>query len=293
MLIGGSSDLAPLKTVELMDLSGHQSSLPLEIQDLPTPLYGFVSALVNGQVMACGGFAVKACWSFDLELGSWSQSLDLDRPRYGAVSLVVNETTWLILGGYDPTSRGSFLSTSLAYKDGAFTKGGELPYAAEFPCVATVNNTHFFFAGGGAFGEYKKEAYLVETETWTWTRLPDMTFSHYQHSCGRVGRREIVVTGGRFNSNVTEIFSLDELAWRRGSAVPTRYGGFYDSPQVYQKVDTFLVFGGHDKYDYLDAVFEFDPVSGEWLEREERMASEKGLVGVVPFPNRYFKPDSK
>ena len=101
--------------------------------------------------------------------------------RFGAVSFVHGDT-WHILGGYDSIAPGNTnaapVDTTLAYRNGVFAMGKNLvPGPRTHACVARVNASHVFFAGGavGRDKDVAKMAYLLEVDSWTWTHVGNMS----------------------------------------------------------------------------------------------------------------------
>ena len=88
------------------------------------------------------------------------------------MNLVQNDT-WYILGG---SHQGIRYANATVYQQGNFYDGYPLPYGAFFPCLVRLNETHFFFSGGE---NQRKEAYIVEIASWTWTQIDDMIYERY------------------------------------------------------------------------------------------------------------------
>lgn len=282
MVLGGSPQ-ASYRDVELVDLDpqGNNNYTLPKPADLPQDMSGLVANRVGGQIIACGGRGEVNCYTYDFDLGRWVETASMDRARYGAVGFVVNDDLWFVLGGKDHDAENKpVLNSSITYNAGNFYSGDGLPYAAYFPCVASLNETHVFFAGGNDGTRTRKEAHILEVGPWTWTRLPDMRHERYRVSCGKVGNK-IVVVGGDPNQDSSEVFSLDTLRWTEGPGVPTASGRFWACPQVYQMEDTFRLLGGYDGDGWLDTVFEFDPEVFGWRTMGERVARNRDSHGVV------------
>ena len=99
-------------------------------------------------------------------------------------------------------------------------------------------------------------------------------------SCGRVGR-DIIVVGGYSSLDTSEIFSLDNMQWSAGPGVPTSTGKFYDSPQILQLEETFIIIGGDDGVGTVGEVYEFDAEFFTWKQRGETLQTRRDLHGVV------------
>ena len=164
LAIGG---YPPLRDVEVIDFGGVQMPAPPKPADLPEDMDGLVAGTVGDQVIVCGGLNVDRCYSLDFAANEWKQTASLDRPRDGAASFVYQGDSMYILGG----SGGGFLSTSVIFRDNSVYPAGDLPYPAYYPCVANVNETHVFFAGGASYGGDRSDAYLVEVASWKWSKV--------------------------------------------------------------------------------------------------------------------------
>ena len=284
MAIGGGPDFTDAELVDFSPFKNISTSKPTP---LPDNMWGSVANLVGDQVIACGGAQEDNCYAYDFDLHTWTHAATMDTARYGAVGFVsAVDDKWFILGG---NAYGIVLDTAIVYQqDNGFTEGGKLPHQVYFPCLATVNETHVFLAGGyGGDGIYYSDAHLLEVATWTWTEVAGMGVARYEHSCGRVGRDIVAVGGYQEDARRTsEIFNLGILAWRYGPGVPGESGEFYDAGPVYQLEDTFFTLGGYGGGSHLDYVYEFDPVTFAWKERRERLVVARSHHAVVPVLTR-------
>ena len=284
MILGGSPKEA-YRDVEYLEFDDDGNHPPLyKPGDLPRNMSGLVAAFVDGHVVACGGYETAECFFLNSQFGQWYDTAPMDRQRYGAVGFVVNDDLWFVLGGKDRRAEGKpVLNTSVVYNAGNFFRGDDLPYPAFFPCATKLNETHVFFAGGNDGVATRRDAYILDSGSWTWTRLPDMRRERYRVSCGKAGNK-IYVVGGDPNQDSSEVLDLDTLEWSEGPGVPTASGKFWASPQPYQMADTFRLVGGYDGDTWLDTVFELDPEKEVWIERPERLEQIRDSNGVVHVP---------
>ena len=285
MVIGGYNN-GNVYENEIVDFRATKNSTIPEIADLPRGMYGLVANLVGDKVIACGGYRTSSCYSYNFLLKRWAKTTSLDRERKGHVGFVSADGQWYISGGRDYSSSPDvYLDTTIIYKDGAFTAGQITPYPAYFPCTATVNETHIFYAGGYDGEKRRKDAYLLEVATWTWTSLEDMAIAREYHSCGKIDNDIVVVGGYAFEDaeKTSEIFNLETHSWRAGPGVPTESGQFWLS-QVYQLENTFYLMGGYDGHADIDAIFELDIESSTWKKREESLGRARGDHAVVAMP---------
>lgn len=279
-IVGGYSST---RDVEVVDFGGIQLPSVPKPADLPVDMDGLVAELVGNRIVACGGTAVDRCYAFDFDQNAWKEIAYLDGPRFGAASFVYQGDSMYILGGMDPD--GYLSSTSVILQDNDIVSGGSLPYPALYPCVATVNETHVFFAGGAIYGGYSSNAYLVEVAGWKWTKVADMTYQRGYHSCGRAGNN-IVAVGGIPSSSTAEMFSLETLTWSAVPAVPTTNGNeYWGAPHVYQLDETFFLIGGYsDRTIYL--IYEFDFENTSWKLRTEQLARGRGQHAIARVPSQ-------
>lgn len=294
MAIGG---IGANYDAEIVDLSEEKNVTLPKPGNLSLSLFGMVANVVDDQVLVCSGYQISNCYVYDFELNRWNETTSLDTQRYGAVSFVLDGSRWYILGGEDlSTGVARYLDTSVVYthahQGGTFEAGGKLPYTGAFGCVAAVNATHVFFAGGWDGRKYRRDAFLLEAAEWRWTRLPDMGVERANQACGRAGAGSIVVLGGSpLPAQATsEVLSLRTLEWTEGPALPTGTGKLWGVSQVYQDERTFFVLGGKSGTDHLlNSVYEVDAETFELRLREERLAAERQDHAVVPVPKSVIR----
>ena len=290
MVIGGSSN-SRIHEAEFVDFSHDGNAMLRQPSDLSYGMYGLVAGFVDDHVIACGGYKDSNCFLYNFRFNWWRQTVSMDTQRKGSVSFMNGDNTWYVMGGRDySTIPNTYLNTTLVYNDGKFEQGQMMPYGAYFACSATVNETHIFFAGGHDEDRLRSDAYLLEVDSWTWTRLEDMAVAREYHSCGRAGRNIVVVGGYAANGaeGTSEIFNLDTMTWSAGPGVPTS-SRYYRAGQTFQLEDTFYLMGGFNGNTYLDTVFEFVPEFGIWTERKERMMTARDRFAVVPVPRRLLE----
>ena len=77
MVLGGSVFFnEETDSVELLDFSpGNNESRYLA--DLPEPMYGLVAGLVQDRVVACGGYGVSACYSYNSSQKGWQETASM------------------------------------------------------------------------------------------------------------------------------------------------------------------------------------------------------------------------
>ena len=103
----------------------------------------------------------------------------------------------------------------------------------------------------------------VELQRKTLLKSPCSIFSSFFFRFD--GKKMFVVVGG--NKLSSEILDLETMTWRDG---PTA-GGWYSNNVAAQFGDTFVVVGG----DVTDNIYEFDAENEAWIERHEKLSTER------------------
>ena len=86
------------------------------IPDLPEPMVLSIGALVDEKPIICGGQESRNCYIFEPSTKRWVMDDSFGGERYGASSLVINDSEWWIAGGFQT----SFQDTSLIYRVSGF-----------------------------------------------------------------------------------------------------------------------------------------------------------------------------
>ena len=104
--------------------------------------------------------------------------------------------------------------------DGQVIPGPELPLRIMDHCLLRVNATHIFMAGGRT-ESYRQlnNAYLLDTNSGAWRRLPDMRQKRFDHACAKLPGHEdkiLVVGGPKGTRERSEVLDLVSLEWGEG-----------------------------------------------------------------------------
>ena len=103
-----------------------------------------------------------------------------------------------------------YFSSTLLFKNNAFTYGPNTPKRFESHCVTPVNETHTFLAGGSYGVDFEetteREAWMYDWERSQWTRVENMITPAFHNTlCHRAGN-DIV---GKVNLILWLITELD------------------------------------------------------------------------------------
>ena len=144
MVIGGNPDLHS----EILDVSeeGGICTRPAPAQSVPITSKGSVGAFFSGSPTVCGG---RECHSYGLSTQSWSRlPFRTVRPRVDAAGTVMPNGSWIVVGGRDGSNKALSDSEVIEEKEREFRLGPLWPVAFWGHCVAGINGTHAFLAGG-------------------------------------------------------------------------------------------------------------------------------------------------
>ncbi len=92
-------------------------------------------------------------------------------------------------------------------------------------------------------------------------------------------RKDIVVAGGFYDGQIlseTEIYNTGTGEWRAGRRLPQPLNSMASVPYG----DTFLLVGGYSGR-FLNTIYQYDPTTGDWILRPERLSGNRERVGAV------------
>ncbi len=277
MVIGGYNEPdGALSSVEVIDLENPANNCD-RIRDYPIKDNLMTVGFINGLVKSCGSaYDTNECYDYDPATNLWVQSDSMLYPRDSPRSSFI-DSVWLVSG--DGTGdEDSPLATEIWNYD-HFEEGPTLPIETFYLCQLTVNSTHVFFADPETGGTF-----LLDWFSQTWTELAPMTPNKIYPHCGLINNdengKEVVIA----ENGVTEIFNLNDMAWRTGPSLPA-----FNRAVTAQLPETFLVVGGYsDSADeYLDTIYEFDQNNYEWVLMSQRLQEPKDYPGVVLVPDDF------
>lgn len=197
--------------IEVGDTIGDFTSDPSLIHDMPGGHTGGFSAKIGEYIFICSGYndagQTSTCSQFNTNTESWTRpNFNMQSPLSYGGSVVLPNGTWIIIGGWNDYAE--YQSSTMIFKDGAFSPGPSMPAERAGVCAVLVNYTHISVTGGradaaGAFSS----SYLLDVTKGVWKIMPDMIGPRNRHSCGIVtdDQRDIEV------SNITNMALTMEL----------------------------------------------------------------------------------
>jgi hypothetical protein len=248
----------------------------------PVSVYDAGGAAINSIPTVCGGYQDNkisdVCFQYNYQNSSWDMSGQMNIPRRSSGWAYSNSWGLVATGGYSRLSSSEYTTDG-----GTFRSLKALPNGFEEHCIAVVNDTTLFLAGGRSnSGSYRSEAYLYNRVTEQWSQVNRlMTTGRQWHACAAItnmttGEREVVVSGGYNNSGElysVEIYSVARNQWREGRdlPIPIRYSSAVTPSNFYSSY--FYLVGGLSNSLNLDNVYRYDAVSekGEWTLMSSRL----------------------
>jgi hypothetical protein len=157
MVIGGQNDSGTLSDVELIDPYNAKSKCT-KPPEFPQQRYYMVADFVNGEPEICGGYSnntvsnvtmEEVCFKLLHKTNKWEfhDSPSLRYPRVYAAGAMVNGSWW-ITGGYHWYYPSFTSSDILPPHSPTFKSSVDLPERMMDHCMATINGSHVFIAGG-------------------------------------------------------------------------------------------------------------------------------------------------
>ena len=171
MVIGGRNNTGALSDVELIDPYNANSKCS-KPPEFPQQRYYMVADFVNGDPEICGGYSnntfsnvtmEEVCFKLLNKTNKWEfhDSPSLRYPRVYAAGSMVNGSWW-ITGGYHWYYPSFMSSDILPPHSPTFKPSADLPERMMDHCMATINGTHVFIAGGSyGSGQQGTKTYLL------------------------------------------------------------------------------------------------------------------------------------
>ena len=183
--------------------------------------------------------------------------------RFLSGSVLINDSAWWVTGGNVNSARYSSEIYHTPNKEWRWFVKFPEPGFQQGHCNLQINSTHYFMTGG----YNRSDDYIVDItkpDEPNFLVLPPSQFNTDFAACGFIQRKNgkndiMVAAGGRGNirTNITEIFSLETMQWRRGPDLPNEIM----LSKGIQFGDTMLVVGG-DGSD--GAILIFDNDNDSW-----------------------------
>ena len=190
---------------------------------------------------------------------------------------MINDSTWWVTGG----ARGGYLTSDIYTSEKGWQPYVSFPYpgASHGMCNLQLNETHYFMTGG-----YQREdVHIADITNLDTVKFHEMESTHDMGfaSCGFITRtngvKEILLAAGNSHgkTNRTDIFSLEDLGWRRGPDLPKER----NSSRGVQLEKTILVIGGEGSD---GSIFKFEPENDSWIELPQKLSFSKRLRVAFP-----------
>ena len=186
-----------------------------------------VGGLINETPILCGGHDANFDVVYDscIVLGQNKKSIKMNKARSYAASVVLNETTLWIIGGWRFDS-SVLSSTELITLDSATSVNGPaLPNALVGSCAVKYNDTHIYLTGGNNGSELTNDVWIyntiVDAGSSSWIEGPRMNIARECHGCTVLHHRQTswVVVGGSYTNSYSkwmEILDPNDNKWIRG-----------------------------------------------------------------------------
>ena len=214
LIIGGVSKVEG----ELIDLSGKND---LCKSKQPFERWAAVGGVLNNSIIICGGKS---------NIGGRHQNCtlldDSDKPfeikmqekRYGAASVVINDSSiWIVGGNNGENDLNSSEVISLHDNKGKSTKGFQFPFTITFHCMIQYAANSVFIIGGSQNGETSINTWIVRflnDEIVQIKKGPELNHKRKLMSCSKMqddsGNTKLIVAGGK--DDTTTLDSVEILA---------------------------------------------------------------------------------
>ena len=195
--------------------------------DFPTSIWGATGGLIGDTVIICGGddgdSFIDECYSFTSEKAKLVTHMSF--ARYGAASIVLDDNTLWVTGGYNTSILASTEYVTLTET----IDGPDLPLALAHHAMVAINSTCSMVIGGyGEEVEHSASTFYYDRNEGEWITGPILIQGRNRHAAGIVTDEVtdediIVVTGGSyspdswFDLDSTEI--LQDGEWVQGKTI--------------------------------------------------------------------------
>ena len=189
--------------------------------DFPISVWGATGGLIGDTVIICGGRDsdfnyVDECYSLTSEKATLVTHMSVGRED--AASIVLNDNTLWVTGGYGGPDGGWIASTEYVKMTGTMP-GPDLPMALHGHAMVAINNTCSMVIGGYS-GGYSASTFYYDHNEGEWTTGPSLMQARSLHAAGIVtdevtDENFVAVTGGYLYLDSTEI--LQDGNWVQGN----------------------------------------------------------------------------
>ncbi len=213
-------------------------------------------------------------------------------PRLSASSIVLNETSWMIIGG----NGGNLNTSEILSLDGNVEAGPEVPRKVFGGCFFKLNETTAFLFGGGIQRIYPTTTHFYSIPDRKWTPGPELGIGRLLPVCGVVqdtsgsGQQHVVISKGFVAGGglptTTEILTIGTSQWKSINVTGDFVGSLVaPSTIVDQDGLSLIVSGGYDQNYYQQkAIFKFQCHNGtscSWTFVSESQFPRHGHVSII------------
>ncbi len=197
----------------------------------PLLVLGATGGLIKNEPFICGGQReqqvmerIDHCYTLTQDNAKLTAQMSI--ARSSAKSIVINDETLFLTGGFNETMEGKKLALSEFVTPNQPSKSGpELPYSVYLHCFIKVNASMAIVAGGRASGDFnKRKTLFFDIVRINFKTGPKLNEAREFQSCGRLnvdGTSYIVAIGGSGSKTVEVWRSTTEDLWTKGPDFPT------------------------------------------------------------------------
>ena len=232
-------------------------------------------------------------YSYDFGADGWvHENLTLSEFRNYAAAIQLSNQSWWVTGGYDNNIH-RLSSTEVLFTDNetglqTFQSGPDLPVAVNAHCIARVNESYIFLAGGNTFNTY-----LFDENTSTFHSLPDLPYLRNRPACSVVkfNNRSVLIVAGGVNyeeptvAYTTDIFDEPSGRWQLGPWIDGEHKWSNGGYVTYNDERGLVLVGGLIARNYLpEYILHYNETLAtfERLSRNTNYAREDPAVVMIP-----------
>ena len=183
---------------------------PIEMNQYETSTGGLIgnTAIICGGREASGYNSVDECYSLTSEKAILVTHMSIG--RYDAASIVLNDKTLWVTGGYNKNHGGNLASTEYVTLTGTMF-GPDLPMTLKGHAMVAINSTSSIVIGGyadGQYGDITTSTLFYDHNEGEWITGPSLMQARAYHAAGIITDEVtdepfVAVTGGfYYNSSV-------------------------------------------------------------------------------------------
>ena len=192
-----------------------------------------VAGTIQNTPIVCGGYYEEnyryvdntKCLTLKSD-GNWSGSVPLQKSRFGASAVKINESLVITGGKTNNGTNGTvevLASTEIVNLEKSQTFV-PMPLPIAYHCLIKINETHIL-STGGSYEENEKSAainstFLFDFNTQEWSSGPVLNVARMNHGCGtfRLGDSTVLLVGG--GKEIPDTFDYD--TWTLSGGKDTR-----------------------------------------------------------------------